>query len=305
DSGLPASRAGERADEAGGELLASGEVSTDRWIPFGTGEGTPEAFTFTPAPPGTRTADGEPATSDTRWQISRPQGSGERTRVGYSWAHYRGATPDQDTLRLTRRIHLAGQTVGEDRIAALRSGLRTALNDLVNQRDYRLPAFQPDQVTGPSLPGPLLRVDVRFVDSPADADSVVTVHDGLPGQRSMVQNAWYTDVHPAAYVHEIVHGLGVIDDNPDPRVLLTPPSPLPPDAPKSWLRARRLVSRGEQVLAEGESSLMGPFTDPARQDFVLTTDHLRQIADVLSPYLHTTTTTPAERTEPAVAQATA
>ncbi|MDX3248814.1 hypothetical protein PV408_45520, partial [Streptomyces sp. ME18-1-4] len=33
DSGLPASRAGERADEAGGELLASGEVSTDRWIP--------------------------------------------------------------------------------------------------------------------------------------------------------------------------------------------------------------------------------------------------------------------------------
>ncbi|MFI7301414.1 EndoU domain-containing protein [Streptomyces sp. NPDC050121] len=291
DSGLPASSENEQADEAGGELLASGEVSTDRWIPFGTGEGTPEAFTFTPVPPGTstvtRTADGEPATSDTRWQISRPQGSGERTRVGYSWAHYRGATPAQDTIRLTRRIHLATHDASPEQVTVLQNGLRTALNDLVNQRDYRLPALQPDQVTGPALPGPLLRVDVRFVDSPADADSVVTVHDGLPGPgHPMVQNIWYTDVHPAAYVHEIVHGLGVIDDNPDPRVLLTP------------------GGRGEQVLAEGESSLMGPFTDPARQDFVLTTDHLRQIADVLSPYLHTTTT-PAEHTEPAVAHATA
>ncbi|WP_234360063.1 EndoU domain-containing protein [Streptomyces sp. DSM 15324] len=54
DSGLPASRENEQADEAGGELPASGEVRSDRWIPFG-GEGTPEAFEFTPAPPGTRT----------------------------------------------------------------------------------------------------------------------------------------------------------------------------------------------------------------------------------------------------------
>ncbi|WP_107122054.1 hypothetical protein, partial [Streptomyces sp. DSM 15324] len=292
DSGLPASRENEQADEAGGELLASGEVGTDRWIPFGTGEGTPEAFTFTPVPPGTRTVtrmvDGALVESDAPWQVGRPQGSGERTRIGYTWAHYRGATPVQDTLYLTRRIHLTAQDASAEQLATLQNGLRTALRDLVNRRDYRLPALQPDQVTGPSLPGPLLRADVRFVDSPADADSVVTVHVGLPGPgRSMVQNAWYTDVHPAAYVHEIVHGLGVIDDNPDPRVLLTP------------------GGRGEQVLADGESSLMGPFTDPARQDFVLTTDHLRQIADVLSPYLHTTTTTPAEHTEPAVAQATA
>ncbi|MGW1272710.1 EndoU domain-containing protein, partial [Streptomyces sp. NPDC002491] len=249
-------------------LLGSGEVNADRWLPFGSRSGRgaaegPEAFVLTPDQDG-----GRP-------RVERMTGtpSGERTRVGYSWAHYRGATPAQDVLRLTRRVHLVARDVSPGRLAAVRDGLRTALEELVNGRGYRVPVVQPDRVTGPSLPGPLLRVEVRFVDSAAEADSVVTVHDGLPGRaRAMVQNAWYSGVHPAAYVHEVVHGLGVIDDAADARVLLTP------------------GGRGVQTLAEGESSLMDAFTDPARQNFVLTTDHLQQIADVLTPYFHHTPT---------------
>ncbi|MGW1108816.1 EndoU domain-containing protein [Streptomyces sp. NPDC002540] len=149
----------------------------------------------------------------------------------------------------------------------------TATEYLINARGHRLQALQPDQVTGPALPGPRLRVDVRFVDSPADADLVVTLRTGEPDEdpeHRMVENVWYTGVHPAAYVHEIFHVLGVIDDNPDERTLLTP------------------GGRGEQHLTDGQSSLMGPFTNPYEQDFVLTTDHLKQIADILTPYLHHT-----------------
>ncbi|MGW1274547.1 scabin-related ADP-ribosyltransferase, partial [Streptomyces sp. NPDC002491] len=45
------------------------------------------------------------------------------------------------------------------------------------------------------------------------------------------------------------------------------------------------------------------FTDPARQNFVLTTDHLQQIADVLTPYFHHSVTAPAA--EPDTADLTA
>ncbi|MET9851328.1 scabin-related ADP-ribosyltransferase, partial [Streptomyces ossamyceticus] len=144
----------ESVDWAGGELLASGEVRSDRWIPFG-GEGTPEAFVFTPAPPGTRTltrlVDGKPVEFDAPWLVNRPEASGERTQVGYSWAHYRGAIPAQDTIHLTRRIHLVPKDgVSEAEVTEVRKRLVLGLDRLVNQRDYRLPALQPDQVTGPS-----------------------------------------------------------------------------------------------------------------------------------------------------------
>ncbi|MGW1275262.1 scabin-related ADP-ribosyltransferase, partial [Streptomyces sp. NPDC002491] len=131
-----------------GELLASGEVGAERWMPFGRGEGTPEAFEFAPVPPGTRTVsrtvDGETVEFDAPWRVSRPPQSGERTRVGYSWAHYRGATPAQDVLRLTRRVHLVAGGVSAGRLAAVRDGLRTALEELVNGRGYRVPVVQPD-----------------------------------------------------------------------------------------------------------------------------------------------------------------
>ncbi|MFH9044960.1 EndoU domain-containing protein [Streptomyces sp. NPDC017966] len=82
----------------------------------------------------------------------------------------------------------------------------------------------------------------------------------------MVQNRWYTDVHPAAYAHELVHGFGVRDDDAPPQALLTP------------------GGRNTQVLSAGESSLMGKFENP-QSHIVITSDHLQQIADVLTPYL--------------------
>ncbi|MEU6537088.1 EndoU domain-containing protein [Streptomyces sp. NPDC047000] len=253
---------------ARGELLGSGEVRTDRWIPFGSAPGTgrpdggrprgPEAFEFTAGGDGRAPA------------VRRPHGpSGERTEVGYAWTWHRGETPALDTVRLTRRVHIDARNTDETQAAALQGSLRRALDRVVNERGYRLPPFQPDQVTGPRQPGPLLQVDVEFVGSADQADTVVQVRGGLPGPgRPMVQNVWYTGVHPAAYVHEILHGLGVRDDAADPRVLLTP------------------GGRAEQVVAEGDSSLMGPFEGAGEPRFVLTPDHLRQIADVLSPYLH-------------------
>ncbi|MET9888434.1 EndoU domain-containing protein [Streptomyces sp. NPDC006430] len=418
-------QATETVEWVAGELWGSGEVSTDRWIPFGGGGGGvgSQAFEFTPAGPEVRKAqrlvDGELVEFDAPWQVRRPPMSGERTQVGYSWASYRGGTPAQDTVQLIRRVHLVthpDDVVTADQVAALRRDLRQAMESVVNQRDYRLPLPQADQVTGPQLPGPRLRVDVRFVDSEDQADTVVRVRSGLPGPgRPMVQDTWFTDVHPAAYVHEIVHGLGVRDDEADPRVLLTPgggqrvvlrawqrgatpvddvlrvtrrvhlvpdgvgaermgalredvaraveeevngrghrvpvvrsdgmigpqwPGPLlrmdvefvasadqadtvvqvrdgAPEAGRPMSRddwftgvhaaahvrrllprigvrddgARRRVllipdGRKSQVLGEDESSLMGAFTDPETQFFVLTSDHLQQIADVLTPHLH-------------------
>ncbi|MFI5752987.1 hypothetical protein ACIBBE_45960 [Streptomyces sp. NPDC051644] len=245
------------------QLRGSGEVRTDRWIPFGsrTGERVGVgAFEFSVS------ADGKPT------GVRRPAGSGERTEVGYGWVWQRGGSPVDDVVLLTRRVHLSAAEVGPAELSALRGNLAEALEEVINRPRYRLPAFQPDQVQvfGPKLPGPLLRVELEFVEVPDTAHTTVRVSAGLPGPgRAMVQGLWFTGVHAAAYVHEIVHGLGVRDDRADPRMLLTP------------------GGRGEQALAEGESSLMGPFEDrsgPPR--FVLTPDHLQQITDVLAPYVH-------------------
>ncbi|HEY5835579.1 scabin-related ADP-ribosyltransferase, partial [Streptomyces sp.] len=175
------------------------------------------------------------------------------------------ATPDEiAALR-------ASVTPGDEEIAALRGKLTRTLDQLINQQRYRLPALQPDQVTGPQSPGPILQVGVEFVDTADEAHTVVKVRRGLPEPaRRMLQDVWFTDVHPAAYLHEaVLHGLGVRDDQADPRTLLTP------------------GERAEQHLSEGESSLMGPFRGrPGQTRFVLTSDHLQQIADVFAPYTH-------------------
>ncbi|WP_405984793.1 hypothetical protein [Streptomyces sp. NBC_00872] len=249
-----------------GELWGSGEVRTDRWLPYGarSGEGPP-AFAFTVG------QDGAPAA------VHRPADSGERTEVGYAWAGYRDGTPAGDTIRLTRRIHLDPRGATPEQVATVRHQLTGALEQLVNQRHHRLPVLQPDQVTGPPAPGPVLWVGAEFVDSPEAAHTVVRVHPGLPAPgQPMVQNRWFTGVHAAAHAHEFVHGLGVRDDRADPRVLLTP------------------GGRGSQTVTEGQSSLMGPLRDDAGTEpcFTLTSDHLQQITDVLAPYLHQGNHTP-------------
>lgn len=197
--------------------------------------------------------------------------------MGYAWAGYRDGTPAGDTIRLTRRIHLDPRGATPEQVATVRHQLTGALEQLVNQRHHRLPVLQPDQVTGPPAPGPVLWVGAEFVDSPEAAHTVVRVHPGLPAPgQPMVQNRWFTGVHAAAHAHEFVHGLGVRDDRADPRVLLTP------------------GGRGSQTVTEGQSSLMGPLRDDAGTEpcFTLTSDHLQQITDVLAPYLHQGNHTP-------------
>ncbi|MET8560003.1 hypothetical protein ABZV75_05075 [Streptomyces flaveolus] len=243
-----------------GEPHGAGEVSTDRWIPFGSRRRAdlPQAFVFGLAGDGTLLS------------VRRPPGSGERTEVGYAWTWYRGASPVDDVLHLTRRIHLRGEGVSPEQMRGVREGLVRALETHVNEQGHRLPVSQPDRVTGPVLPGPLLRVSAEFTDDPEAAHSVVTVRPGLPGKpHSMEQSTWYTDVYPVAWVHEFVHGLGVWDDKLDSRALLAP------------------GGRAAQVLGEGDSSVMGPLSgSPQLRRFRLTPDHLMQIAAVFAPYAH-------------------
>ncbi|KOV18655.1 hypothetical protein ADK58_36705 [Streptomyces sp. XY152] len=257
-----------------GELLGSGEVRTDRWLPYGVnpgrsdeersgsnrrrdGERPVEPFEFIVAPDGRR-------------RVQRPDGrrgrSGERTEVGYDWEWYAGDRPGQETIRLTRRLFLEDQNADPARVAAMRLRL-AAFMEQVNREGNRLKVLQPDQVTGPQLPGPRVQFAVEFVGSKDRAHQEVQVRDGLPGgARDMVQNRWYTDVHPAAHFHEVFHGYGPRDDDASEKVLLTP------------------GGRSTQVLSAGESSLMGKFEN-LQSRIVITSDHLQQIADILTPYL--------------------
>ncbi|MEV7283150.1 protein-glutamine glutaminase family protein [Streptomyces sp. NPDC093252] len=262
-------------------LRSSGEVVSDHWIPFraaGGGRTGGDAFEFTRTRPGR-----------TPFQVRRGEESGERIEVGYTWTWDRATLTDPGTLTLTRRIHLDDTHVTAEDAARVRSGIRTALDALINTAGYRLPALQPDvtapakQAAAPEPPGPALRVDVVFVAEAAAHDTVV-LHPGPPRDgQPMTQNEWHTDVPPDAYVHEIVHGLGVRDSHPagEPggRSLLTPVHP--PQEPD---------------LGPGDSDLMGPFTDtPGPPRRVLTPDALRQIADTLTPYLHQGAPTPSAR----------
>ncbi|GAB1340087.1 hypothetical protein ACE1SV_66770 [Streptomyces sp. E-15] len=257
----PARQAEQAPEETDGELVGRGEVETDRWLPFGARPGRqlkgPESFVFVQ-----EGADG-------RMVVRRPAASGERTDVGYEWALYRGGSPADEVLWLTRRVHLVADGVSADELRDLEHGLAEAVEELLNAPGYRLPALQPDRVAGQVARGPLLRVRVRVTGEEASAHAVVRVRPGLPDRKQpMVQGVWYAGVRPAAFVHEIVHGLGVLDDKADPRVLLTP------------------GGRGVQQLPEAASSLMGTVRGDAAQELVLTQDHLRQIAEVFAPYAH-------------------
>ncbi|MFI1400950.1 nucleic acid/nucleotide deaminase domain-containing protein [Streptomyces sp. NPDC020681] len=252
-----------------GEPWNSGRVRTDRWIPFGRRRGSAadaarRPTSSVPPPPAFGFITGE----DGRPRVIRPDGSGERTEVSYTWAWYRGTTPLDDTVQITRRIHLIPHdTTTPDQSDELRDSLLRAVDDLVNKQHYRLPALQPDQITGPHLPGPLLHLTIEFTDTPDSADTIVRLHPGLPtSDQPMRQDTWYTGVHAAAYVHELLHGLGIRDDQPDSRALLLPGGHAPHPVPK------------------GRASLMGPLRNVT--GLTLTPDHLKQIADTLRPHFH-------------------
>ncbi|MFF5860568.1 hypothetical protein ACFY8B_34100 [Streptomyces sp. NPDC012751] len=247
DGSLP--RTAPSSRDGAGTASSSGRVDTERWVPFGRSGA--EAFVIH-------------ARSDGSRRVTRPAASGELTRVGYTWRWHTGPGDPAGHLHLTRRIHLRPDGTDPHRLELLKREVRRAVDTLVNRPGYRLPV--PGLAAGD---GPVLRLEADFVDEsgPDHADTVVTVRPGVPGEREMVQNVWYTDVRPEAYVHEIVHGLGVRDDRADPRALLVP------------------GGRTRAHSGPGTSSLMGPFTEEAlRRPLVLTGDHLRQIAEVFAPH---------------------
>ncbi|MFC7016202.1 hypothetical protein ACFQMH_31840, partial [Streptomyces viridiviolaceus] len=246
--------------EVAGEPVGRGEVRTDRWLPYGAPRGweprPTEAFVFVPD------ADGG------RPLVRRPVASGERTDVGYAWVLTDRGARAGEALQLTRRLHLVPDGVTEAELDHLRHTVTEAVHDVVNAPGHRLPAQQPDRVPGRAAQGPMLSVRVEFTDDAASAHQVVTVRAGRPRGEAMTQNVWYASAHPAAFVHEVLHGLGVRDDYADLRVLLTP------------------GGRVEQRLPQGRSSLMGTVGNAPLPDFRVTEDHLRQIAEVWAPYAH-------------------
>ncbi|MGW2975369.1 hypothetical protein ACWDBO_54005 [Streptomyces mirabilis] len=265
---------GSGADE--GRVTGSGEVVTDRWLPFGTGggrgdslvDGASEAFEF-----------GESGQGGAR-SVVRPPRSGERTEVQYAWRYRESTDGAPPVLHITQRILLrpGGNATPED-LSAVRAGLEDALKNAVNQRaePYRLPDLQPGVIAGThegsstvALTGPVLRLHVEWVDTPEAAHFEVTVHPGLPGRGAMNQRNWYAQVNSVALLHEYAHGLGVRDDSPGPNVLLVPGG----SAPR---------------LPQGEDgpSLMGTLsgTTPAAA-FRFTHHHLRSIAETWAPFAH-------------------
>ncbi|GGL93037.1 hypothetical protein GCM10010129_40970 [Streptomyces fumigatiscleroticus] len=223
--------------------VSYGEVDTDRWIPFG---GDSDTFSFQ------QRLDGG-------FVVSL---SGERTRVAYSWSWHRN-TLGGEQLRLTKRVHLQAVNASGTEIENLKSGMQRVLSSRINEPGHRVP------VPGISAsPGPVLQVEVHFVDQAENAHDVIQVRAGRPSTaREMVQNVWFASIEPEAYVHEILHGLGIWDDQAPPHALLTP------------------GGRNEQEVGEDEASFMGPFSDEnLRKKLVLTPDHLRQIGAVFAPY---------------------
>lgn len=248
--------------------FAAGEVVSERWIPYGrvkpvsdvvpeagsgpAREAKAEAFVFGTDEQGAR-------------RVVQPAVPGELTRVGYAWQWHTSATDPAGQLHLIRRIRLRPEGASPTELDRLKAGTEDALKRLVNEPGYRVPV--PGLVTGE---GPVLRVLVEFVDGPhAPADAVVRVRSGVPGRWDMVQNAWYTGVPAEIYVHEILHGLGVLNDQAAPQALLVP------------------GGRPEPHSDPNASSIMGPFTaETSQRSVVLLDDHLRQIAEVFAPYGH-------------------
>ncbi|SEG91378.1 Papain fold toxin 1, glutamine deamidase [Actinacidiphila yanglinensis] len=227
------------------EQQTTGEVDTERWIPFA---GEVDAFEFVHDSTG-------------RAVPSRPGASGERTRVAYAWTWLR--YPDgEEELRLTRNLRLEAVDADEEEVERLKRGVQHALKTLVNEPGYRVPV--------PGLsddPGPVLHVAVHFTDSSADAHDVIQVRRGEPTGRQMVQSTWFTGVSAEGHVHEELHSRGIWDDLTPPGALLTP------------------GGRNQQEVAADETSLMGRFSaDNLHLIPVLTKDHLRQIGEVFAPY---------------------
>ncbi|MGW7674276.1 scabin-related ADP-ribosyltransferase [Streptomyces sp. NPDC054775] len=265
------------------QVLGAGEVHTDRWLPFGSRHG----LTREEVASGRGRAAGErpavveegveaftiEADADGRLTVGRPPASGERTRIGYDWTWYRDDASGSEVLRFTQRLRLVPDGVSLLELLRLQQGMELTLDQVLNSPGYRLPQLQPDRTTrAEEIPGPRLDFRVEFVNASVSAHSTVTVRRGLPSaDRPMVHRVWFTGVHPAAYVHEYVHGLGVRDDGRQARALLTPGGLRPVAVPL------------------GPVSLMGPLGGPmSSMALMLTPEHVRQIAEVIAPYLHRT-----------------
>ncbi|WP_431954757.1 hypothetical protein [Actinacidiphila sp. bgisy167] len=237
------------------ELLGSGVVRSERWLPFGTrrGErraGAAEAFSFDTR--GGRRVLGDPD-------------AGERTDVGYQWSWYKGQEFEDGLVVMTRRIHLVGRVRDEER-ARVMNAAAWGLERVVNAHAYRLPL--PDQVTGPLQgAGPVWRAEVRFVDHPDEADAVVSL---TPGGR-ISQKAWPVNSSPWALAHEIVHGMAGGDTEAPAETLLTPGGRTQEDVPPGKMS---LMGRPPRGVVPGEDTLV--ITKVTRQ----------QIADHMAPWFH-------------------
>ncbi|MFE4824295.1 hypothetical protein ACFRFU_49775, partial [Streptomyces sp. NPDC056704] len=257
-------------------ITGSGEVSTERWRPLTDGSG-PEPFVL--------------SEEDGRRRWVSPDGSGERTLVGYAWTWHEGVEGRPPVVVMTRRLFLsAAEGAGEAELERVRQLVPQALDELVNARGYRLPVWpdrlraqwdeesrdpaeaERDTQTGQPVSerplrfqsqqdmvdGPLLRLRVEFVDDPDMAhEEPIKVRPRERGVgQVMDQGVWFAgEDNPVAYVHEILHGFGVADD----------------------LRTDGETRPGTSLMGHRWGS-----------DLALTTEHLRQIAEVYAPSAHPT-----------------
>ncbi|KPI14776.1 OmpA/MotB domain protein, partial [Actinobacteria bacterium OK006] len=259
-----------------GRVTGSGEVSTERWRPLTDGSGH-EPFLL--------------SEENGQRRVVAPESSSERTLVGYAWTWHEGVEGRPPVVVMTRRLFLsAAEGAGEAELERVRQLVPQALDELVNARGYRLPVWpdrlraqwdeefqdpaeaERDTETGQPVPerplrfqseqdmvdGPLLRLRVEFVDDPDMAhEEPIKVRPGERGVgQVMDQGVWFAgEENPVAYVHELLHGFGVADD----------------------LRTDGETHPGTSLMGHRWGS-----------DLALTTEHLRQIAEVYAPSAHPT-----------------
>ena len=253
------------ADAGPGEVLGSGEVNTDRWLPLDGrlapgGEGE-EPFVLTSREDFTGTED-VPA-----FGVRRGRRSGLRNSVGYQWIWTRDGS--EEHLVLTRRIRLLPMDgLGAAALARVRAALLRAVQRL-NTVEHRLPPLSPGSDAGPRV-----HFAVRFPDSD-DVHSVVRVRNGRPGEPgtadAMNQMQWFVEADEDDLLRELLHGYGPWDDDASPMALLHP--------------VRDRAGQPVQDRAVLVDSLMGGLRDPDSPR-LLSAAHLDQIHAVLTPFVH-------------------
>ena len=139
--------------------------------------------------------------------VRRVKGTQVEGQYRWNYGHDSQLTPD-GSVKVVFRVHLkpASSRVTEANLSHLRKQVRIGIDKYYNEPLHR--------VRGADGRKHRLQMEVVFVDDPATAHMVVTVHAGNGEARV---NEWFVDGSPTTHAHEVTHGaFGIRDEYVDP-----------------------------------------------------------------------------------------